>query len=273
MKRERNNPRVFGYDTPEYDTKLEPIAGNYYPVTTGMFIEDQARSLSILVDRSQGGSSLSDGSLELLIQRRLLHDDARGVGEPLNETDIGVSPYPPYGNATRSGSAVIVKGTHRLMIGKNGASQARSRMDESFSPPHVFVASASEDTQVPFRQASLSLLKTSLPENVMVVTFAALDEVGAFLVRLAHQYGKDENETYSGVARVDLRGLFDQDISSISEKTLSANQDRSDWEKKQLRWNIGMKEEGFVEEARRLDDSSIILLKPLEIRTFKVIVS
>ena len=47
-------------------------------------------------------------------------------------------------------------------------------MDDSFSPPRVFVASASEDVQVAFCQASMSLLKTLLPENVMVVIFAAL---------------------------------------------------------------------------------------------------
>jgi len=36
-------------------------------------------------DRAQGGSSLNSGELELMIHRRLLVDDSRGVGEPLNE--------------------------------------------------------------------------------------------------------------------------------------------------------------------------------------------
>jgi len=37
-------------------------------------------------DRSQGGSSLNKGEIELMIQRRILHDDDRGLGEALNET-------------------------------------------------------------------------------------------------------------------------------------------------------------------------------------------
>ena len=36
-------------------------------------------------DRAQGGASIKEGELELMIHRRCLHDDARGVGEPLNE--------------------------------------------------------------------------------------------------------------------------------------------------------------------------------------------
>lgn len=46
----------------------------------------------------QGGSSLQDGAVELMVHRRLLYDDAFGVGEALNETDYG--------------QGLIVRGTH-----------------------------------------------------------------------------------------------------------------------------------------------------------------
>jgi hypothetical protein len=42
----------------------------------------------VLTDRSQGGSSLANGQIELMVHRRLLFDDSLGVGEPLNETGI-----------------------------------------------------------------------------------------------------------------------------------------------------------------------------------------
>jgi hypothetical protein len=38
-------------------------------------------------DRAQGGSSLKDGQIEIMLNRRLYKDDSRGVNEALNETD------------------------------------------------------------------------------------------------------------------------------------------------------------------------------------------
>ena len=65
----------------------EEVASNYYPVTSWMFIRDMAKELqmTILTDRSQGGSSLLDGTIELMLHRRLLYDDGYGMEEALNE--------------------------------------------------------------------------------------------------------------------------------------------------------------------------------------------
>lgn len=48
-------------------TLLEKISGNYYPVTAKIAIEDNTRRFAILNDRAQGGSSLADGSVELMV--------------------------------------------------------------------------------------------------------------------------------------------------------------------------------------------------------------
>lgn len=48
-------------------TLAEPVSGNYYPVTTKIAIEDANRRFAILTDRSQGGSSMDDGSIELMV--------------------------------------------------------------------------------------------------------------------------------------------------------------------------------------------------------------
>ena len=53
-----------------------------------------------------GGTSLRSGEVELMLHRRLLHDDRRGVAEPLNETACGCRDCHCDG--------LIVRGTHLL---------------------------------------------------------------------------------------------------------------------------------------------------------------
>ena len=67
--------------------KTQPISENYYPVNHGVTIKDDLMTLEILNDRSQGATSLRDGEIEFMIQRRMYKDDGRGVGEALNETN------------------------------------------------------------------------------------------------------------------------------------------------------------------------------------------
>lgn len=53
----------------DYDSSVEPVASNYYPVTSKITIKDDQKDLrvSVLNDRSQGGSSLNEGELELMV--------------------------------------------------------------------------------------------------------------------------------------------------------------------------------------------------------------
>lgn len=61
LKRQRNHR-----DTWKVNLQ-EQIAGNYYPVTAKIAIEDENMRLAVLTDRSQGGSSLIDGSIDLMV--------------------------------------------------------------------------------------------------------------------------------------------------------------------------------------------------------------
>lgn len=89
---------------------LEKTAGNYYPITTKIALEDENARMALLTDRAQGGSSLADGSLELMVHRRLLHDDAFGVEESLNETAYG--------------QGLIARGIHYLIMGSSQLDQS-----------------------------------------------------------------------------------------------------------------------------------------------------
>lgn len=52
-----------------WNVKLsEKIAGNYYPVTAKIAIEDDESRMALLNDRAQGGTSLFDGSMEMMVR-------------------------------------------------------------------------------------------------------------------------------------------------------------------------------------------------------------
>ncbi|KAJ1528589.1 hypothetical protein ONE63_006991 [Megalurothrips usitatus] len=57
------------------------IEGNYFPVTTQAYIQDSARRLSLLLNHAQGAASWQPGWLEVMLDRRTLYDDSRGMGE------------------------------------------------------------------------------------------------------------------------------------------------------------------------------------------------
>ena len=247
---------------------FEPVAGNYYPINAAMYIEDELASLAMLTDRTQGGGSLVDGSIEMMVHRRTLADDERGVDEPLNETDGDVTPYPPYGDAHRWGEGIVVRGSFRILIGggKSGASLARSEMDGAFSPPLTFVASAPTSPESPQSKPSLSALKQALPPNVMLVTFKRLAST-QFMIRLGHQYGLDEDATLSQVVQVDLAGLFSLfQVISVEEMTLTGNQKYNDWVKKRLDWTGT----GPIPTSSVSDSNTVVILSPMEVRTFVV---
>lgn len=46
----------------------EPIAGNYYPINAKIVMEEGYKRLAVLTDRSQGGSSMTDGTLEIMVR-------------------------------------------------------------------------------------------------------------------------------------------------------------------------------------------------------------
>ena len=56
--------RIYNEDT------AEPEAGNYYPVTTRIELRTEGEVMSVITDRSQGGSSLHPGEMELMVHRR-----------------------------------------------------------------------------------------------------------------------------------------------------------------------------------------------------------
>lgn len=81
--------RVMNYrPTWELETE-EYVSANYYPINSAIAIvdEDYNYQMTVMNDRSQGGTVVEKGRIELMQNRRLTGDDYRGVDEVLNEKD------------------------------------------------------------------------------------------------------------------------------------------------------------------------------------------
>lgn len=83
-------------DTPEFFSDLNGfqmqkrvkverigIEGNYFPITQMAYIQDEDIRLSLLTNHAQGAASWQPGYLEVMLDRRTLYDDSRGMGEGL----------------------------------------------------------------------------------------------------------------------------------------------------------------------------------------------
>lgn len=192
----------------------EPIAGNFYPVNSVAFIRNKSTSaaMAVLTDRAQGATSSSSGSLEFMIHRRLLHDDAFGVGEALNETAYG--------------EGLVARGSHWLVMNDN-AKVIRPLAQRKAHPPIItFVPTelSVEEWSKSFHM-EVSLLSRDFPPNVHLLTLEPWDIQGRLLVRLEHIFAVGEDDVYSKSATINLKDLFvGIVIVDVVEMNLSANQ-------------------------------------------------
>lgn len=257
--------------------QTEPVAGNYYPVTTALAIRDAHAQLTMLTDASQAGTGcVTDGEIELMTHRCLLRDDSRGVGEPLNETEFA-TPYVGDGpQGQHYGPGLVTRGKHLLLLDKPDAAAAswRPLVDRLHMAPLPFfytgAAAAAPAT------ASYSALM-QLPKNVELVTLAWWN-TDQILLRLAHQFGVDEDVELSKPVTLDIGQLFNgQQIVALEERGLSVTSSRSEVLQSRIPWQVEGEQGKLLSSAGQPDQattqtvgSTTISLSPLQIRTFLV---
>ncbi|KAM7529592.1 hypothetical protein LguiB_033002 [Lonicera macranthoides] len=241
----------------------QPVAGNYYPVNLGIFTTDKKSELSILVDRAIGGGSIKDGQLELMLHRRTIYDDSRGVGEPLDEIVC----------VEGTCEGLTVRGNYYMSVNQLGAGSRWRRVtgQEIYSP--LLLAFTHEKLE-DWKASHLTMASTmesnySLPLNVALVTLQELDD-GNVLLRLAHLFEAGEDANYSTLAKVELKKMFaGKTITMIKETSLSANQDKSAM--KTMAWKVEGDNGGAPAPMKGgpVNASTLIVeLGPMEIRTF-----
>ncbi|XP_058821191.1 lysosomal alpha-mannosidase-like isoform X3 [Topomyia yanbarensis] len=255
IKRVRNHRDTWNLEL------AEPVSGNYFPVTAKIALEDKNQRMAVLNDRAQGGTSMQDGVLELMVHRRLLKDDAFGVGEALNETAYG--------------SGLIARGKHYLMLGPPASQKAKERFlqNQVLTPAWMFLSDA---TDLSFRdwqsstKTAFSALPSSLPMNVNLLTFEPWKQPFTFLIRFEHLLEQTEDPLYSAPVTINLKDVFSKfNIYSVRETTLGGNQWKED--KSRLHFSSGpvpLTHESVPFSSTKPSDVYQVTLGPMEIRTF-----
>ena len=239
----------------------ETIAGNYYPINTKIAIEDKTNRLAVLTDRAQGGGSIYDGTLELMVHRRLLHDDAFGVAEALNETAFG--------------TGLVARGKHYLIFGaktkKSPSLEARERFlqNEILLPNWLFfndVSSMSFDDWSKKYTNIHSSIGLALPKNVYLMTLEPW-KAGQMLIRFEHILEKGEDTELSKAVRFSIDDLFTGfEIVDMRELSLSANQFFEDIDR--LHFTTDNNQQTKQQQKNASAKDSEVTLEPMQIRTF-----
>lgn len=157
----------------------------------------------------------------------------------------------------------------------------RIYMDKLFAPvfPFFSVDKVADGTSkdIATLASSKSLIGMELPSNVQLLS---LERVGltTLLVRLAHQFDIDEDIHLSQSVEIDLFALL-QPYAPVTavELTLSASQDKALREAEKIMWKSESSDSAMSTPypksaaSRQLStDSSIVVMHPLQIRTFSV---
>ena len=239
----------------------EPISGNYFPVACLLQASGGGVTLAVAVDRAQGGTSLADGELELMVHRRLRHRDGR---EPMQYTldEPGVD-----------GAGLSVRGRHWLLAAPAAAAPAavKAVQQAAMSAPTAVTAFARLDLD-PERWAAMyaaraSLLARELPANVALATVHAHND-SAWLVRLAHLYEAGEDAALSANATVALATLFTRRATAATEMTLPGGQPLAAVAPTTYRTEGGLTTTQPALPPAPAGADLVVSLEPMQIRTF-----
>ncbi|KAH8283706.1 hypothetical protein KR018_012605, partial [Drosophila ironensis] len=255
LKREKGKREDF---TSELD--VQPTAGNYYPITSRIALQDNNKRLAILNDRAQGGSSMQNGQIELMLHRRLTRDDGLGVSETLNEEKYG--------------QPLIARGKVFLVLNAADESTAAEREweKEHHLPLWKFFSKNSGSTSSPAK--SLPSFE-DFPKSVHLLTLEPWND-GEVLMRVENFMDHIEGNVVS----LNIRPLFDYlNGAEIRETTLDGNLPLSDM--KRFKFHTegsgpkGSEPEYFTSSHTPLAaDASYevadfaVTLHPMQIRTF-----
>ncbi|XP_054270570.1 alpha-mannosidase 2 [Macrosteles quadrilineatus] len=143
------------------------IEGNYFPLTSMAYMEDAKHRLSLLVNHAQGAASWQTGWLEVMLDRRTLYDDSRGMGEGVVDNKRTLTKF-----------WLLLENTHESNEYSKPSLLANYLSLGLLYPPNVFIfePQSTDDTgktKLNFH-SKVGLLSKPLPCDVHLMNFRTL---------------------------------------------------------------------------------------------------
>lgn len=249
------------------------ITANYYPINSAITIVDEEQHLQLTVsnDRSQGGSSLFPGHVELMQNRRIPCDDGKGVGDFMNETD-------QYDQGIRTPATYYVQ----LFNTQQSASFQRMAQ-QKVADPLQYGFTDSELTFTPTAKIYDSNTLFQGPKyvknaasNIMDLKYVVQPMAkNKIMVRI--QNLNDEFDGVTAGISVDVQDLaqkFWKDVNpsaglksvQVTETTVTGNLDVVEREKRRLHWQTVESDSPSLKPVEAVNDDTVVY--PQQIRVF-----
>uniref|UniRef100_A0A8C0FTV7 Mannosidase alpha class 2A member 1 n=1 Tax=Bubo bubo TaxID=30461 RepID=A0A8C0FTV7_BUBBB len=141
-----------------------PLQANIYPMTTMAYIQDAGVRLTLHSAQSLGVASLKNGQLEVILDRRLMQDDNRGLGQGVQDNKITANIF-RFLLERRHGTEVKAPVSFPSLL---------SHMTSSFLNHPVIPMSTYADSGVPEMLNTFSPLVSSMPCDMHIVNLRTI---------------------------------------------------------------------------------------------------
>jgi len=247
-----------------------PLQGNYYPMPSLAFLQDSlGNRFSVHSKQSLGAASLKNGWLEIMLDRRLVQDDGRGLGQGVMDN----RPMNVIFHLLRESNVSALPKTHSLLTLQPSLLSHRVGAHLNY-PMHAFMSKKPHEKSFKLPQQSFTPLTASLPCDVHIVNlkvpqplrFPHAESASQRFAILLQRRGWDSSYckrgglhcTTVGEEPVNLFYMF-KDLSAVNVKATSLNLLHDDPEML-----------GYLEQIGDVAQEGNVLISPMEIQAYKL---
>ncbi|AQL00844.1 Alpha-mannosidase 2 [Zea mays] len=275
-KTDIDNQRIFYSDLNGFQTSRRqtydkiPLQGNYYPMPSLAFLQDShGNRFSVHSKQSLGAASLKNGWLEIMLDRRLVQDDGRGLGQGVMDN----KPMNVIFHLLMESNVSALPQTHSLLTLQPSLLSHRVGAHLNY-PMHAFMSKKPHEKSFKLVQQSFAPLTASLPCDVHIVNlkvpqplrFSHTEAAEPRFAVLLHRRGWDASYckrgglecTTVGEEPVNLFYMF-KDLSAVNVKATSLNLLYDDPEML-----------GYLQQIGDVGQEGNVLISPMEIQAYKL---